>query len=140
MVELEDVCKTVEKLCVRYGCLYALIFGSWARREARGYSDLDVAVRFSDEDRSLEKASDLAYDLEEDLGLKVDVVPLDKADSILKYEVFGSGILVYCIDESRYMDDHVNAVDEYLDFKPHFERFYRRTVREIENAVSRSES
>jgi hypothetical protein len=43
------------------------------------------------------------------------------------------------VDKGRYMDDFVNAVDEYLDFKYHFDKFYEKTW-EIESAVSRGKS
>jgi hypothetical protein len=36
------------------------------------------------------------------------------------------------------MDDHVNAIDEYLDFEYVFNKFYERTVKEIRDAATRS--
>lgn len=70
----------------------------------------------------------------------MDVVPLNVGDTILKYEVYSKGILIFCSDESRFMDDKINAIDMYLDFSHHFEKFYRKTAREIADAVARSKS
>lgn len=130
----------VSEACERLGCAYVVLFGSQATGEARVYSDVDLAVRFIDGRDCMERCLDLACRLEESLGIRVDVVAIDMADSLLKYEVFSRGKLLYCRDRDRYLDDRVNAIDEYLDFKPVFERFYRRTVREIRSAISRGES
>ena len=65
------------------------------------------------------------------LGKEVDAVPINIADTILKYEIFFNGKLIYCRDISEYDDDKLNALDEYLDYKEHFERHYKRILDEI---------
>lgn len=82
----------------------------------------------------------MAFTMEEELGISVDVVPLNIADTILKYEVYSQGILLFYTDYDEYMDDYVNAIDEYLDFEQTFTRFYESTVREIRNACARGKS
>lgn len=57
----------------RYGAHDMRIFGSVARGDQREDSDLDLVVRF-DPDRSLFDHGGLICDLEELLGVKVDVV------------------------------------------------------------------
>ena len=42
------------------------------------------------------------------------------------------------IEVEKYMDDHINAIDEYLDFEPTFNKFYKLIVKEIKNAQPRS--
>ncbi len=86
----------------------------------------------------MSKALDIAMDLEEDIGAKVDVVPLNIADTILKYEVYSRGILLFCSDRTKFIDDKINAIDEYLDFSHHFEKFYRKTIKEIVDTVAGS--
>lgn len=140
MLSLEEIRRAVLKACESLDCIYIVLFGSQAGGEAKAYSDVDLAVRFSGNRDVLGKALELAFRVEEDLGVHVDVVPVDVADSVLKYEVFSRGLLLYCRDRARYLDDHVNAVDEFLDFKPLFDRFYERVVREIRDAVSGCES
>ncbi len=121
-------------LARRYNISYILLFGSYARGDYKGYSDIDIAVKFpsgwSDEEYIM-KAGELALDLSEELDVRVDVVPVNIADSILKYEIYSSGQLVYSSNMDEYYDDMVNAIDEYLDFKEHFEKHYKRILSDI---------
>jgi len=138
---LEALRQKVREVCARYRCIYALIFGSWARGEARPYSDLDVAVMLEgNKDALFETIVEMTRELEHAVQLRVNVVVLNTADSVLKYEVFSHGVLVYCRDYTRFLDDKINAIDEYLDFQPHFERFFERTVKEIQHAATRCKS
>ncbi len=138
-MNLEKLRRIVEKICSKANCVYAILFGSYANGKIKDYSDIDLAVYFSDvKNDYVDTALNLAFKLEEALGRKVDVIPLNIADSIIKYEVFTHGILLYCTNHTKYFDDHVNAIDEYLDFKPCFERFYRKNLRELKNATTRS--
>lgn len=138
-LDLKNLTKIVKDVCGKANCVYVLLFGSYANGKIKNYSDVDLAVYFSDvKSDYVNIALDLAIKLEEVLGRGVDVIPLNIADSIIKYEVFSKGILLYCINYAKYFDDYVNAIDEYLDFKPCFERFYRKSLRELKNAVTRS--
>ena len=138
--DIEKLKKRLEKLYAKYGYHYVILFGSYATGHVKSYSDLDLAIMFESEVDCLSKALDIAMDLEEDIGVRVDVVPLNIADTILKYEIYGKGILLFCSDRTRFIDDKINAIDEYLDFSHHFEKFYRKTVKEIVDAVAGSKS
>lgn len=69
--------------------------------------------------------------------MNVDVVPLNIADTIIKYEVYSQGILLFSMNDNEYVDDFINAVDEYLDFESMFNRFYKLIVMEMRNACAR---
>jgi predicted nucleotidyltransferase len=64
---------TILAIAQRYGAHELRIFGSLARGDATEFSDLDLIVRF-DEDRSLLDHGGLIVDLQELLGVKVDVI------------------------------------------------------------------
>lgn len=136
--DIKALKKHIEKLYAKYKYLYVILFGSYATSHAKSYSDLDLAVMFKDEIDCLSKALDMAMDLEEKIGIKIDIVPLNIADTILRYEIYSNGILLFCSDKTRFIDDKINAIDKYLDFSYHFERFYLKTVKEITDAVARS--
>lgn len=139
MFSLNEILKIVGDVCRKYECIYAVLFGSYARGESKKYSDIDIAVMFRKNNIDyLSKAMDIAFDLEEIFNVKVDVVPLNIADLIVRYQVYSEGILAYCEDYNKYMDDKIDSIDLYLDFSYHFEKFYRKTLREIRDAVSRS--
>jgi hypothetical protein len=61
------------KIAERYGAHDVRVFGSFARGDANGDSDLDLIVRL-DPDRSLFDLGGLVMDLRDLLGMKVDVV------------------------------------------------------------------
>jgi predicted nucleotidyltransferase len=113
---LEKIKEAVIRACSNFDCIYALLFGSVARGDVRDYSDVDIAVKFRDSRNCLEKTLDLISEIEGDLGVHVDVVPLNIADTIIKYEAYSQGILLFSMNDNEYMDDFINAVDEYLDF------------------------
>lgn len=127
----------VNRLAPRYGIVYALVFGSAATGHFKEYSDVDLAVKFSEGGSARFKAFELALDLEDALGLNVDVVPLNDADYVLRFEAFSTGVLVYCADRASFLEDKVNAFDLFHDFQPCFERFYRAAVEGIRGASSR---
>jgi predicted nucleotidyltransferase len=136
---LERIRNATIEACKSFDCIYALLFGSRATGVSREYSDVDIAVKFKDSSGCLKKSLDLMSLVEKDLGMPVDVVPLNIADTIIKYEVYSNGIILFCQDYDEYMDDHINAIDEYMDFEPSFNRFYELTVREIRSASTSSE-
>lgn len=135
---IDKIREAVIRSCKDSDCIYVLLFGSRARGDVKDYSDVDIAVKFSDPENSIDKALDLMSSIEEELGVSVDVVPLNISDTIIKYEAYCQGILLFCKDYRRYMDDYVNAIDEYLDFEAIFNRFYKEIVKEIRNAASKS--
>lgn len=129
--ELKEVMKSIGD---RYGIRYALLFGSYARGDYKPYSDLDIAVKFDrrlDRKECFMKSGELSSIISEKVGKEVNVVPLNLADSILKYEVFSNGTLIYCKDIEEFRMEWINGIDEYLDFKGMFERHYKRIKKEI---------
>ncbi len=65
--------KDILEIAARHGARDVRVFGSVARGDQREDSDLDLLVRF-DPDRSLLDHGGLVVDLEELLGIPVDVV------------------------------------------------------------------
>jgi len=135
-LSFDRLVSAIEAVCKRHSCSYALLFGSWSRGRGKKYSDVDVAVKLKIAGNHAEKSAEIAAELEEELGVEVDVVSISTADSVLKYEIFAQGTLVFCENKDEFLDDKVNAVDEYLDFKPCFEKHFRRVVEEIKRASS----
>ena len=76
-MELDGLLKTkrteILEIAARHGARSIRVFGSFARGEARPESDADFLVEMED-DRSLLDIGNLAMDLEDLLGRRVDVV------------------------------------------------------------------
>lgn len=67
----------ITKILKKYGVSEAAIFGSVARGEAKVGSDLDILVRYP-KGLSLFDVSSLKIDLEEKVGVQVDLVNMNK--------------------------------------------------------------
>ena len=93
--DIEGVVRILERVPVTLGVLY----GSHARSEADGRSDIDLAVAFDESLSSVERTrarleliEQLSTGLETD---DVDVVPLSDALSELLEEILTDGVLIY---------------------------------------------
>jgi predicted nucleotidyltransferase len=138
VLSIDEIRNAVIEVCESEECVYALLFGSLARGTFKEYSDIDIAIKFKKGDDYLNKTLRIMSKLSIKLNTDVDVIPLNISDTIIKYEIYSNGILVFCKDYNEYIDDHINAIDEYLDFEYVFNKFYERTVKEIRDAVTRS--
>lgn len=92
LTQFEPYRKSVTKILKTGGVKRAALFGSWARNQAKKKSDLDLVIEFSGKKKDLFDLVHLKIVLEEETGLKIDLVtykslhPLLK-DSILKEQV-----------------------------------------------------
>lgn len=96
MKELSEVSHIVSSLCSEQPSVTAAyIFGSVAKRGSQHPKDVDVAVLLNDDEaQSFELLSFIAA-LEELLGCRADVVVLNRAGELLKYEVRRHGRLIF---------------------------------------------
>lgn len=69
------------------------LFGSYVRGEHRETSDIDIIVRFL-EDASLLDLVGLSDFLEEKLGIKVDIVPIDTIRKEIKEDILREAVYI----------------------------------------------
>jgi predicted nucleotidyltransferase len=108
-------------------CVY--MYGSVARGEARGTSDIDVAVLYAQEPPPLldSLGLELGSTLERLLGKPVDLVILNRAPLDLIHRVLRDGVLVYESDPSSRIRFEVQARSAYFDLLPYLRQYRHAT-------------
>ncbi len=111
-----------------HGALAVYLFGSRAREASGPQSDVDLGLLYPElpTSRTLDSLPLLLKgDLEELLGITVDVVGLNTASPDLCHRVFRDGIVLLDRDRRFRLRFEVKKRNEYLDFLPVLE-LYRR--------------
>lgn len=99
----------------------AFLFGSSVSRGVDSAGDLDLAVVFTRPLPLLEQC-ELATQLEEAMGHEVDLIDLDSASTLLRWEVVRTGIPVLVRDAAALVDFRARVPLEYFDLQPFLER------------------
>jgi len=111
-VDLERVAAAVKRYFEERGALVVVIFGSVLRR--RHVRDVDIAVKFGRE-VGLEEWLAMGAELEELLGVPVDLVPLDEAPPWVRLEALAGGLPVLVKDWALYAELLKRAMGDAMD-------------------------
>ncbi len=102
--------------------IFAYLFGSLARGTAGKLSDIDLAIYVApfclSQSGGYGYQGDKIVELQALLKSKVDVVLLNTASTMLKFQVLKNGILIYCRSEKERRLFHEKTMAQYLDLKP----------------------
>ena len=111
-VDLERAAAAVKRYFEERGALVVVIFGSVLRR--RHVRDVDIAVKFGRE-VGLEEWLGMGAELEELLGVPVDLVPLDEAPPWVRLEALAGGLPVLVKDWALYAELLKRAMGDAMD-------------------------
>lgn len=117
-----------------HGVLAVYLFGSRAKGEARPHSDYDLAVLFAGyrpEEHNIALRLEMAEELAELLGEKVDLVFLQSASIVMRFEIVSTGKVVYCANDDARTDFEDLVLRDYLDFKPFLDQYYREVAEAV---------
>ena len=114
----------------------AVLFGSLAKQRAHADSDLDIAILPRDESLSLHAELDLAAQLSLATRREVDLVRLDQATMLLRWEVAKDGILLISDPTSEWLRFRVAAASEHADIAEALDRSAQRFRQRIAGTTS----
>lgn len=107
----------------------AYLFGSRARGQGRPASDVDVAVLFRQPQgrELLGPGVSLRADMEESLGLEVDLIDLQAAPVDLVHRVLRDGVLLMDAAPEQRIAFEVDARNRYFDLLPYLQEYRKGT-------------
>lgn len=131
-MEAEDPAELIEKIrqcCSReQAILAAYIFGSGAAGRMRATSDVDVAVWVAPEHEDDFPFLAFAADLDRECRRTVDLVLLNRAGELLKYQVRRHGRLIFERDPRRRRQFEVSSRKRFEDFLYLHKRYMRKVL------------
>lgn len=105
----------------------AYVFGSYAKGKEKESSDLDVALLLNEAQTDYFSMLDFITALEKQLECKADVVILNRAGEVLKFEVRRQGLLVFDRSEKYRKHFEIKGRKTYEDFL-YLHKKYVKTV------------
>jgi predicted nucleotidyltransferase len=117
----EVLARLRDELALVPGLRFAMLFGSACTRGVEVAADLDVAISLATPLGLLERAR-LATSLETKLGMEVDLVELDEASTLLRWEVVKHGRTIVANDARALLDFQARVPIEWADLEPYFAR------------------
>lgn len=96
----------------------AIVFGSAAADRLRPESDFDLALLFAPAHVPDDEAMlSMRTDLEEIVARNVDFIVLNRASTILAFQIIKTGVVIFCRDRRSLEQFIVRLITEYADFK-----------------------
>jgi predicted nucleotidyltransferase len=112
----------------------AAVFGSVARGTSHGKSDLDLAVRLDPD--SAAARQEIEVSLARALECPVDVIYMDEAPPLLRFEIARDGILLQESRPHEWSDFKARAMLDWYDWKPYAERINAAAIRRLREKVA----
>lgn len=122
-VTLAEIEPRLREILTRWGggLRFAYVFGSAVARGLEDARDLDIALSTVRPVPLLEQAR-LARELEAVAGRAVDLVDLETASTLLRWEVLTTGRVLASLDEDALFEFRARTPLEWGDLRPYLER------------------
>lgn len=121
--------KIVQVLSRFDSVVLAYLFGSFATGRPHAFSDVDVGIYFKKP--SLKEFMSVHGALSRTLGIEVDMIPLNNAPPLMRYEILRKGKRLVSKDEKTRVTYESRAIMEGLDEKPLIEFIREANLRRV---------
>lgn len=130
-----DTAKKCKEVLIEYdNIIFAYIFGSYVQKNLKVHSDIDVAI-YLDEDLDTEIYLQIKSTLSDTLKREVDLVILNDAPPLLKYEIYKNNILLFTRDKTIESNHKVKTLFQYNDMKRYLDLSYNKTIERLKEEV-----
>ena len=130
-----DIIKKCKDILMKYeDVVFSYIFGSYAQNRIRENSDIDIAI-YLKENIDIDTYLEIKMNLSEVLKREVDLVILNNAPSLLKYEIYKNNILLFSRDKTLESKYKVKTLFEYSDIKRYLNLSYDKTIERLKKEV-----
>ncbi len=134
MISLQAISYTISSICSAHrAVLAAYVFGSVVKETNGKPSDIDIAVFLDDKHPQSFSILSFISALEKTIGCPVDVVILNHAGEVLKYEVRRSGRLVFERSSEAHKKFEIYSRKTYEDFLYLHNRYVNKVLYEEKN-------
>ncbi|MDB4954802.1 MAG: hypothetical protein JWO36_2371 [Myxococcales bacterium] len=109
----------------------AVMFGSHARGQNRAGSDVDIAILPWDSSLPLKLELDLVARISTGLGREVDLVRIDQASTLLRWEIARDGVLLFADSPAEWVRFRANTASEHAEIRDALEQaaeLFRRRI------------
>lgn len=131
-MELIKICKDV--LFEYENIIFAYIFGSLVTGNFRNDSDIDLAIFINDEISSAEYM-EIKMRLTEVSKREIDLIILNSATTLLKFEVYRKHVLLFTRDRNKESEFKIKTLFEYNDMKKYIDLSYKNTIKRLKKEV-----
>ena len=114
--------------------IFAYIFGSYAQSTIRKNSDIDIAI-YLNKDIDIDTYLGAKMNLSETLKREVDLIILNNATPLLKYEIYKNSILLFNRDKTLENKYKVKTLFEYNDIKRYLDLSYDKAIKRLKKEV-----
>ena len=130
-----DIIKKCINILMGYeGIIFAYIFGSYVQEKMRTNSDVDIAIYLSDKINT-ETYLKIKADLSEIFKKEIDLIILNNATPLLKYQVYKNNILLFTRSKTIESNYKVKTLFEYSDIKKYLDLSYDKTIDRLKREV-----
>lgn len=114
--------------------VFAYIFGSYAEGKLGEDSDIDIAL-YLDSEIDVDKYLEIKVNLTDICKRDVDLVILNDATPLLKYQIYKNHIMLFARDKTRESIFKVKTLFEYNDMKRYLDLSYNAMIKRLKKEV-----